>query len=357
MNTYTIKPLAYVFLASVAAIGTAHASLVARGTKMVYDDVNNITWVADANLFKTQALINPNLVKEIIAGNGGVIHDTPNDLDTVPNSGTYSLNSADFDTRTGEMSWWGAQAWIGYLNKTGYKGYSDWALPTTASEIIGYGPSQMSELFYNQLGGVDGSPISTTHNANYNLFTNVQSSSFSGYFLSGGWPDFPEYACVFKLNGGYQTFEWKRISDNYAWAVRPGDVTAVPDLAATPVPDQATAPEPNLTVTPMIVAGSFHTVALKANGTVFSWGSNQYGQLGNGTRTDRLSPVRILGLTNVKAVSAGLQHTVALKTNGTVAVWGRNNYGQLGNGTNIDNLSPVDNLGLLDVARLSARYN
>ena len=70
--------LTLALLASAVVNGTAQASLVARGTDMVYDDVNNITWASDANLFATQAASNSNLVSEIIAGNGGVIYDTPN---------------------------------------------------------------------------------------------------------------------------------------------------------------------------------------------------------------------------------------------------------------------------------------
>ena len=58
----------------------SQAGLIANGPNMVYDNVNNITWAADANLFKTQAENNPNLVSQIIAASAGVIHDTPNDF-------------------------------------------------------------------------------------------------------------------------------------------------------------------------------------------------------------------------------------------------------------------------------------
>jgi len=65
------KTATVVLLAGLGFTGTSQASLVARAGGMVYDNVNNITWAADANLFKTQAASNPNLVNEIIAGNGG----------------------------------------------------------------------------------------------------------------------------------------------------------------------------------------------------------------------------------------------------------------------------------------------
>jgi alpha-tubulin suppressor-like RCC1 family protein len=88
-----------------------------------------------------------------------------------------------------------------------------------------------------------------------------------------------------------------------------------------------------------ISAGGEHSMALKNDGTVYSWGRNNYNQLGDNTTTTRTSPVQVLGvggsgyLTNITAVSAGSQHSMALKNDGTVYAWGRNNSGQLGNNT------------------------
>ncbi|MCX7086279.1 MAG: DUF1566 domain-containing protein [Methylococcales bacterium] len=199
------------------------AALIARGTDMVYDDVNNITWASDANLFKTQAASNPNLVSEIITANDGVIHDTPYFNDIVPYSGVHSLTSADFITSSGTMSWWGAQAWAKNLS---LGGYTDWALPTTDLAVDGYNQtgSQMGDLFYNQLGGVQNTSITTTHNANYNLFSNVQSSV---YWSSSEYAPNLILAWVFNTNGGPQYGDGKNLQ-KYAWAVRPGDVAAVP---------------------------------------------------------------------------------------------------------------------------------
>src|SRR5665647_2508062 len=102
-------------------------------------------------------------------------------------------------------------------------------------------------------------------------------------------------------------------------------------------------------VTPMVAAGDSHTVALQSDGTVVAWGSNFYGQMGDGTTTQRLSPVAVPGLTGVVAVSAGVSHTVAVKSDGTVVAWGWNNYGQLGDGTTTWRLSPVAAPGLTGV--------
>ncbi len=214
-----MKNLLLLALMGFSLTSTAQASLVARVGGMVYDDVNNITWASDANLFQTQAASNPNLVSEIIAANGGVVHDTPNAYD----NGTYTLTTADFDTANGAMTWWGAQAWA---NNLSLGGYTDWALPTTVPALSGYNQtgSQMGDLFYNQLGGVQNTSISTTHNANYNLFSNVQSYL---YWSSSEYAPDPNYAWDFGTGGGYQDFSGK-YNQFYAWAVRPGDVAAVP---------------------------------------------------------------------------------------------------------------------------------
>ena len=86
-----------------------------------------------------------------------------------------------------------------------------------------------------------------------------------------------------------------------------------------------------LTEVSSVAAGTYHSLALKSDGTVMAWGSNSLGQLGDGTSGNtRTSPVTVSGLSGVVAIAAGSYHTVALKSDGSVWVWGRNNYGQLG---------------------------
>lgn len=81
-----------------------------------------------------------------------------------------------------------------------------------------------------------------------------------------------------------------------------------------------------------VVAGDFHSVALRNDGTIRSWGSNSYGQLGDGTTTDRPSPVTVANLNDVIQVVAAGDNTLALGRDGTVWGWGDNSWGQLGIG-------------------------
>ena len=87
--------------------------------------------------------------------------------------------------------------------------------------------------------------------------------------------------------------------------------------------------------------GHYHTCAVTSTGNVQCWGNNSAGQLGDGTITERLAPVTVSGLSNVKAVTAGKYHTCALTTTGQVYCWGSNNMGQIGDGTATVRLTPV----------------
>ncbi|MEG6568804.1 S-layer homology domain-containing protein [Thermoanaerobacterium thermosaccharolyticum] len=105
-----------------------------------------------------------------------------------------------------------------------------------------------------------------------------------------------------------------------------------------------------------IAAGAYHTVALKNDGTVWAWGWNDCGQLGDGTTTNRTIPVQVKGISDVVAIAAGMYHTVALKNDGTVWAWGFNYYGELGNGTadKDSHSTPVQVKGISDVKAIAA---
>ncbi|HZD60627.1 MAG TPA: S-layer homology domain-containing protein [Anaerolineae bacterium] len=104
-----------------------------------------------------------------------------------------------------------------------------------------------------------------------------------------------------------------------------------------PTPTQVT----GLSGVTAITAGRDHTLALKPDGTVFAWGCNEFGQLGDGTTTDRHTPVQVPNISGVVAVSVDRYHSLAIKSDGTAWAWGCNEFGQLGDGTTTDRHTPV----------------
>lgn len=108
-----------------------------------------------------------------------------------------------------------------------------------------------------------------------------------------------------------------------------------------------------------IVSGQSHTCALKKDGTVYCWGANASGQLGDNTTSTRYIPVQVKGvggtgvLSGVSQIAAGFEHTCAVKTDGTMFCWGNSANGQLGDNFNAQRSVPVQVKGLNGVGLLS----
>ncbi len=194
MKLHLRRAATALFIVASGVSSVANAALVDRGGGLIYDTDLNITWLSNANV-------------------------------------------------NGLMTWNTALTWaanLSYYDSVRNVTYTDWRLPTTLQPdatcsgqgLVSSGNnctgSEMGHLFYTELGGVRGQSIATTHNTNYNLFQNVQAS----YYWSGSeYERVIDYAWLFYFGNGFQGATYK-VNGLYAWAVRPGDVAAVPLPAA-----------------------------------------------------------------------------------------------------------------------------
>jgi alpha-tubulin suppressor-like RCC1 family protein len=128
------------------------------------------------------------------------------------------------------------------------------------------------------------------------------------------------------------------VSGGASWRTDP---TVVP-----PPPD----PEFPLPSGPFIGTGFAHSCALRSDGAAFCWGTNQDGQLGDGTATQRVTPQLVGGGLNFARITTGDRHTCALTSDGTAYCWGDNAFGQLGDGSTRDRLAPTTVAGDLTFA-------
>jgi len=111
----------------------------------------------------------------------------------------------------------------------------------------------------------------------------------------------------------------------------------------------------------LIAAGLGHTLAVDDGDRIYAWGQNFFGELGDGTTTQRLAPALVSmpalppGV-HISAVAAGTYHSLALASDGKVYAWGRNGVGELGDGTTTDRTTPVEVAGLTGVTAIEAGY-
>jgi hypothetical protein len=192
-----------ILCALIAVTSIANAALIDRGNGLIYDTDLNVTWLQDANLAATNR---------------------------------FGVNRIAL---IGTMNWEDAGIWISAMNSANYLGFSDWRLPKSLQpdggcvsqdrgSSFGFGcvGSEMGHLFYNELGGVSGSSIGAQHNANFDLFTNLN----NGHYWTGTqFAADPNYTWYFNFGGGNQQREQVIVPSYYAMAVRSGDVAPIPE--------------------------------------------------------------------------------------------------------------------------------
>jgi hypothetical protein len=150
--------------------------------------------------------------------------------------------------------------------------------------------------------------------------------------------------------GGGHSLALKNDGTVWAWGYNYGGELGNGTWNSSNVPVQVS----SLTGITAIAAGDGgHSLALKNDGTVWAWGDNEYGELGNGTNTNSNVPVQVSGLTGITAIAGGVVHSIAVKNDGTVWAWGNNGNGQLGNGTNTNSNLPVQVSGLTGVTSIA----
>ncbi len=106
-----------------------------------------------------------------------------------------------------------------------------------------------------------------------------------------------------------------------------------------------------------IMGGELHNMAVKSDGTVWAWGNNMFGQLGNGTTNDADAPVQVSGLSSITSLGGRAYHALAIKADGTAWAWGWNSMGELGNGTTNPTTVPVQVVGLTNPIVVTAGYH
>jgi RHS repeat-associated protein len=110
---------------------------------------------------------------------------------------------------------------------------------------------------------------------------------------------------------------------------------------------------PGLSSASQVAAGAGHSLALKSSGTVYAWGADDHGQLGDATTTDAAAPQLVAGVSTAKQVAAGADFSLALKTDGTVWGWGANDAHQAGAATG-STAQPAAIAGLADITQIAA---
>ena len=180
----------------------------------------------------------------------------------------------------------------------------------------------------------DGSLWGWGFNSSGQLGTNTVVSPSSPVQTSLGGTNWKQVACGVAFTSVIKT-------DGTLWSYGTGTIGQLGDgtIVSKSSPVQTIAVGTNWK---QVSCGSVHAAAIKTDGTLWTWGNNSNGQLGDSTIAHKSSPIQTTaGGTNWKQVSCGSVHAAAIKTDGTLWTWGNNSNGQLGDNTTVFKSSPI----------------
>ena len=183
----------------------------------------------------------------------------------------------------------------------------------------------------------DGTLWTCGYNGTGQLGTGDTTSRSSFVTTAGGGTNWKQVA-AYNITAAIKT-------DGTLWTWGPNDSSKLGDGTATSRSSPGTTAGGG-TNWKQVACGNNHAAAVKTDGTLWSWGANNYGEVGDGTGVGKSSPVTTAGGgTDWKQVACGRFHTAAVKTDGTLWTWGRNLYGALGTGTTTNRSSPATTAG------------
>lgn len=243
-----------------------------------------------------------------------------------------------------------APAWGWGTNAYGQLGSGDTASRTGPTRVSGLDhPLSISAGEYSSaaVNADDGGAYDWGRNNYGQIGDNTTADRLTPFGVSGVYPD---ANCVCAGNGAF-TLGLGSLGTVYAWGYN-----YYGQLGNNTTTDSHT-PVASLTPSPAVIsisAGISHSMLLYANGTIAAWGLNNHGQCGDGTVTNHLIPTLVPGLTGVIAISSGQHHNLALTSDGNVWAWGVNTYGQCGDGTTTERHSPVQVANLYGVIAIQA---
>ena len=226
--------------------------------------------------------------------------------------------------------------WTWGYNNTGQLGTGDYNHRSSPVQISGAWTSTVSMSGSNgsTLGvKIDGTLWSWGYQNGGELGTGVVINTYGNVPVQVG-----ALTNWLSVNGtGYFVLALKTNGTLWSWGYNASGQLGLNDIVHRSSPVQVGA----LTTWSLISAGAAHSLAIKTDGTLWSWGQNSNGQLGQNDIVHRSSPVQVGALTTWSKVACGSYTSLAVKTDGTLWSWGQNQRGQLGQGDIVHRSSPV----------------